>query len=519
VALMKAEWRRFAPLGLYLSLLAALTSGVLYLLQGEWNLYLQTSLAFILVGLALFAVLDPERVRVALTGRQARYGSNALVLSLAFAGILVVVNYLAYQNPKRWDLTEDSTRTLLPETIEALRAVPEPVEALAFYPAGINTERAQTLLDDYKYYSGGNFDYRFIDPVADPIAARQANVALEASGTIVLGMGGRQEKVTFPSEQELTGAVVRLMSEEVAVYFLTGHGEYSPEEFGDQSYSQLKGTLESKNYRVDMLNLLSANEIPADAGLIVIAGPQKPLDAQEIDLLRSFTEAGGALVVLLEPSLLTDFGDQPDTLAAYLAAEWGVVLGDDIVVDMSSNQPYQAFAAQYDSLHPITGRMQRLGTAFPTARSVQIDAGVEGVERTTLVFTGPQSWAETDLDSVEAGLQVQPDGADLIGTVPLAVAAERTFAGSRLVVFGDADFAIDVNYAYLGNGDLLINSIDWAAEQENLINLTPRTPTSRLLAPPQTLTRGLILLGAVIVPVGLVLFGGIATWASRRKRG
>jgi ABC-type uncharacterized transport system involved in gliding motility auxiliary subunit len=88
-----------------------------------------------------------------------------------------------------------------------------------------------------------------------------------------------------------------------------------------------------------------------------------------------------------------------------------------------------------------------------------------------------------------------------------------------LVVFGDADFAIDANFGYLGNGDLLVNSIDWAAEQENLINLTPRAPTQRLLALPQTLTRGLLLLGAVFVPAGLVLVGGIATWVSRRKRG
>ena len=516
---MKAEWRRYAPLGLYLSLLAALASGVLYLLQQEWNLYLQISLALIVLGLALFAVLDPERVRLAMTGRQARYGSNALVLSLAFTGILVVVNYLAYQNPQRWDLTEDSARTLLPETLEALKAVPEPVQALAFYPAGVNTERAMTLLEDYKYFGDGKFDFRFIDPVADPLAARQANVALEASGTIVLEMGERQEKVTFPSEQELTGAVVRLMSEELAVYFLTGHGEYSPEEFGDQSYSQLKRTLESKNYRVGMLNLLSANAIPQDAGLILIAGPRKPLDEQEIDLLREFVDGGGALVVLQEPSLLTDYGEQPDTLAAYLAEAWGLILSEDIIVDMSSSQPYQAFAAQYDSFHPITGRMQRLGTAFPTARSVQVDPNREGVQLTPLVFTAPQSWAETDLDGVEAGQQVQPGAEDLIGPVPLAAAAERTGSGARLVVFGDADFAIDVNFGYLGNGDLLVNAIDWAAEQENLINLTPRPPTQRLLAPPQTLTRGLILLGAVFVPAGLVLFGGIAAWISRRKRG
>ena len=99
---MKTSWRRFAPLGLYLALVAALAAVVIYILQRQWNLYLQIALGLILVGLALFAILDPERVRQALTGRQARYGSNALVMTLAFLGILVVVNYLVYPLAAWW---------------------------------------------------------------------------------------------------------------------------------------------------------------------------------------------------------------------------------------------------------------------------------------------------------------------------------------------------------------------------------------------------------------------------------
>jgi hypothetical protein len=98
---MKAERRernekmsRFAPLGLYLSLVAALAAGVLYILQRQWNLPVQICLGLIVIGLAGFALLDPERVRVAFSGRQARYGSNALVLSVAFLGIIGVTNYL-----------------------------------------------------------------------------------------------------------------------------------------------------------------------------------------------------------------------------------------------------------------------------------------------------------------------------------------------------------------------------------------------------------------------------------------
>ncbi|HEY5668521.1 MAG TPA: hypothetical protein VIS10_00910, partial [Anaerolineales bacterium] len=135
---MKPEWRRFAPVGLYLAILAALTSISLYVIQREWNLYLQISLGVVLLGLAIFALLDPGRVRTALTGRQARYGSNALVMAVAFVGILVVVNYLGYKNSKRWDLTEDKQNTLATETLDTLANLPEPVEALGFYTARIS---------------------------------------------------------------------------------------------------------------------------------------------------------------------------------------------------------------------------------------------------------------------------------------------------------------------------------------------------------------------------------------------
>ena len=110
---MKTEYRRFAPLGLYLAWLAALVSAGLYIVQREFNLPLQISLALIVVGLALYAILDPTRVRESLhrAGRRAT-AATRWSWSLAFIGILVVINFLVYKYPKRWDLTEDKQHTL-----------------------------------------------------------------------------------------------------------------------------------------------------------------------------------------------------------------------------------------------------------------------------------------------------------------------------------------------------------------------------------------------------------------------
>lgn len=515
---MKTTWRRFAPVGLYLALLAALASLGLYVVQRQMSLALQISLGLIVFGLALYALLDPDKVRQLLTGRQARYGSNALVLTLAFIGIVVVLNYLVQQNPKTWDLTEDKQYTLAPETLNTLKSLPENVTARAFYSQRTSTDAARELLEQFKLNSAGKFDYEFIDPEENPLAAEQANITQD--GTIVLSMGLSQQPVRFASEQELTSGLVRLMNPAAkTIYFLTGHGEYNPEDAGDQSYALVKRTLESKNYTVKVINLLVDNQVPEDAAVIVSAGPRQPLAQAEVDLLQGYLQSGGALVALLEPLPVTNFGDAPDPLADYLLSDWGVQLSKDIIVDLNSPQPFAPFAAAY-ARHAITEPIQNLNTQFPTARSVRA-SGSTGASLVELVLTSQQSWAETSLEGIADGsAQIQFDeGQDAIGPVPLAVVGENLENNARLVVFGDSDFAIDVNFSAYANGDLLVNALDWAAGQESLISLTPKNQTPRMLLPPGQTALNLIFLGTVILLPGLALLGGVMVFIRRRRRG
>lgn len=518
---MKPQWRRFAPFGLYLAGLALLAALGLYIVQRQFNLPVQISLALIVVGLAGFALLDPDRVRRMLSGRQARYGSNALVLSAAFIGILGVVNYLAYNNSQRWDLTEDKQYTLAPETQDLLKKLPSAVTAKAFFTASLSSTNAKSLLEQFKTASEGKFDFEFIDPNTNPLAAQEAKVTQD--GQIILFMDGRQQSVGSTSEQELASGLVRLMNPEArAIYFLTGHGEYSPEDTGEQSYAMVRTALEGKNYTVKTLNLLATNQMPADAKLLVIAGPRQPLSAAEIELIRQYQSTGGAVIAMEEPRPLTQFGDAPDPLAEYLQQSWSVTLGEDMVVDLTSQQPFAPYAAQYGS-HPITQPIQRTSSQFPTVRSVRAAASPgASISLVELVQTAPQSsWAETSLEGIASGQsQVQYDqGKDTLGPIPLAVAAENQENRARMVVFGDSDFVIDGNYRAYANSDLLLNAIDWAIGQENLINLTPKNATQRMVIPPQSTVLNLIFLGSVVVLPGLALLGGIWTFIQRRRRG
>ena len=459
-----------------------------------------------------------DRWKTGTAGRRARYGSNALILILAVLGILIVVNYMVYSNPKRWDLTEDKENTLAPETLEVLESLSNPVTALAFFTQRTSPESTKDQLDLYAIHSDGKFTYEFIDPELDPLTAQDYGISRD--GTVVLVMGENQEPLEFISEEEITAGLIRLMNPgNQVIYFLIGHGEPSPEESGDRSYSTLKRELEDRNYTVKTLNLLAANAVPEDATMIVVAGPLQPVTAPEMGLLSKYVDGGGNLIVMEEPLPLTEFGGTPDPLAEYLAQSWGIDLGEDIVVDLTSNQPFLAVGSEYAD-HPITQNMRGLFTLFPTTRSVVTQNVINtGVSQVELIKTSPQSWAETDLGAINSGNLNADEGVDIIGPVPIVAAAENFNSGSRLVAFGDAEYATDGYITAYGNKDVILNSVDWIAGQDDLVNLTPKQTTQRVLLPPKENTLDLIFLFSVVIIPGLVIVIGFGVWLMRRKRG
>jgi ABC-type uncharacterized transport system involved in gliding motility auxiliary subunit len=65
---------------------------------------------------------------------------------------------------------------------------------------------------------------------------------------------------------------------------------------------------------------------------------------------------------------------------------------------------------------------------------------------------------------------------------------------------------------------MLVNSIDWAAKQDSLIDLTPKQSTSRFVVPPSVETLGLVFLATIILLPGGALGTGLVVWWRRRQR-
>ncbi len=526
----KTSTARYGFIGLILAGLGCLGVAVFALVQGTVKLGLYTpasattlpqwtliSAAVLVLGLAAYAILNPEGVRRFISGRQARYGSNTLVMSLAFLGILIVINVLVYDNPMTWDWTEGQQHTLAPQSIQALSTLPSKVTAIAFFSPQMTSESARQLLTDFQSSSKGKFDFRFVDPTADPIQARQYGVT--GDGQIVLTMGKASETASGADETSITEALIRLINPEArTVYFLTGHGEPDINGTDTGALSRAHQTLTSKNYTVKTLNLAADNKIPDDAKAIVIAGPQNPLLDSEVALLKAYVDKGGALLILEDPTPLTKVGTSPDPLANYLQSDWGITLDNDVVIDLNSNQPLYAISASYSTTAPITQHLTTV-TIMPEARSLEIAKTLPtGVTAVSLIQTAQNSWGETDLASLQSNQETFDPSTDIAGPLTLAVSASNATTGGRVVVFGNSVFASDKGFDAYANGDIFVNSLDWAAQQSNLINITPRTPVTRVFNPPAQLQFIAIFLGSVILIPGLIVAAGISNWLARRRR-
>jgi ABC-type uncharacterized transport system involved in gliding motility auxiliary subunit len=336
----------------------------------------------------------------------------------------------------------------------------------------------------------------------------------------VVAIGEASEVIPFPSELEITSAIVRLANpEDRKVYFLTGHGERDIEESGEAGFSQVREALESKNYEVAALNLLVDPQVPEDALAVIIAGPTFPLGQEEVDLLAAYLEQGGSLVVLQQPRVETRFGDALDPLESYLAQAWGITLADDLVVEPRSQNFLNAIAFSYAE-HAITSRMQNLAAVFPAARSITVTPTESAtLTQTPLAFSSEYSWGEVDLGFLDTQtLPEYAEGDETPGPLTLAGVAEEGMTGARVAVVGDVDFGSNRYFLQLGNGDLLVNSIDWASGQESLISLTPKPATQRFVVPPSSEVLALIILTTVVLMPGAVVVLGVWTAWQRRRR-
>jgi ABC-type uncharacterized transport system involved in gliding motility auxiliary subunit/ABC-type transport system involved in multi-copper enzyme maturation permease subunit len=450
---------------------------------------------------------------------------------------LIGLQTLSIRNNVRWDLSPTQALSLSPQTKDILHSLTQDVQATLFFGGAPDTY--QGYEDLFRLYTAENsrFQYR--------ILYRDRNLALAQEygathyGTTAIEYGGQRKLLPLPTEELITQALFQLQhGQKKTLYFVGGHGENDP--FSRQpkeGYSEATTALRNENFEVKTVQLARGVGIPEDAALLIVSGPRADYFPEEIALIEAYLQRGGHALFMIDPIVapnLTEF-----------LARYGVQLAEDVVYDpenrLFGGDALSPIVSLYNTSVPIVKDFH-VNTIFTLARSAEPIDPMPNPAITAAPFcrTGLGSWArfsptvQVPTSTLEfEGTKARP------GPISLAVAAtinldytddskeskqaatEKPGRMSRIVVYGDSDFASNARVALLGNKDLFLNTIQWLVGEEKLITQRPKDRETMPQLSTVTLTaresRRLFWLAAVIEPLMVLAIGVFVSIYRRRK--
>lgn len=470
---------------------------------------------------------------------------NQLVQICLCISFIIGLNYFANNLYWRSDLTRDHIYSLSPESLAYIRQIDKPIKIIVtLSPAAIEGEMQQVfkhvrnLLKEYEYAGNIGGKKKIEIEVVDVLKERKRaeylarTYGIDQQDVVLVVCEDRQHRLiysdiiemkngqmsAFKGERAFTSALIDVSNtDQQKVYFISGYGEMHLDSVDPlRGLSNIAEKLKWGNILLETLNITRAGEIPEDADLLILASPQGPYRPQDVEKLRNYlTETAGKLIVLIEPAIEHGLSD--------LFYEWGIISDDMVVLDMGED--FQA--ASGDLLirrfagHPITDILRDnpipviAGLSRPVRRN--LDRPVDDrLIITPLISSSPDSWAERSYRDNQ-DLKYNPE-VDLKGQVSLAVISEKRVPsslgidvkGGRLVVFGNTDIISNHRIRSIGNIMLILNTINWCLDREQLLAIQPRPVEEfHLLLSRQELTQlSLVLLslpGAVAI-CGIMIY-------------
>ena len=424
--------------------------------------------------------------------------------------LVALLAFVAHEYRAERDITQNARNTLSQPAREALAKLAGPVKVTAFATRqdvrGDPHKLIQDFLAPYQRIKP-DISVTFIDPREEPKLAQAAGIRV--NGESVIEYNQKNEHLTDYNEPSFVNALMRLArSSERLVMALEGHGERRLNGIANHDLGEFGKQLAAKGFRTNSLNLAIAQEVPANASMLLIANPQVDLQPAEVQKIKQYVQKGGNLLWLIDPEPLR--GLQP------IAELLGIVLGPGTVVDPDAAQlnasPAVAIAASYGR-HAITDNF-RLNTLFPFARQIGVNDGNEW-RATRLIEVAPRGWVE--MGKLDAKITFDKSR-DIPGPVNIAAALERSVNDrtQRVVVIGNGSFLANT---YLGNGgnvDLGVNIVNWLAGDDALITIQPRPSLDSSLEFGR-LAQYLILFGFLILLPLIFIATGIVIWWRRRR--
>jgi hypothetical protein len=454
-----------------------------------------------------------------------RVALRALALVVVSFAVVIGLMVAAQRSTARLDLTADRIYTLSDQSralCAELEAQPgEPIE-LVFFEDALLAKDVKLLV---AAYADACPEVSIRDASRKEPLAGARELYTTTATTVIACRGPVCDPVGYPSERNITGAIMRLASQRAPrVYFLIGHGEVDLANQGDAGYSGLAGLLRDQGFDVRALVGPATGEIPAEAEVVIAAAPERDLLPEELALLDRYLARGGRLLALAEPGLRSN-------LYSDLLLRWGFDLPDAVIVDEVSSPLLEdpshlnLLVHLFAPYNPVTRTLsRRTMVLMPSARPVGLarkPAPDDRLER--IAFASERALVVRDTAAVLSGRELPAAAAAAQGEPPVAstgsyprgeppAGSETPPHEARVVVIGDRDFVSNRLLDALYNRDLVLNAVRWLASDEARIALTDKawTPNQDPLTLQQTVAYFYFL--AFALPEALLLLGIYAWW-------
>ena len=423
-------------------------------------------------------VLELGRVRDAL------HSGLGLAFTLVFAFSSM---YVATRADVSWDLAYFRTARPGEATRKLVQQLNAPVEVTLFFPPANDVRQALEQYFRELARVSGYFRVEVLDQAVEPARARALGVG--ENGTVVFSRGERHERLKVSLELERARGQLQRLDEDVyrrlrvvarsrrVLYLTAGHGERGllPQsatalEKARPGLSQLEEWLRVLNVEVRTLGVAEGlgAEVPRDAAVLAVVGPERDFLPEELAALRRYVERGGRLWLALEPH-----GPGLESLLE----PWGLKL---LRVPLANDQRYLRTTYQQSdranlgtasfSSHPSVGTLATLGSeaavVFQGAAALEsVQPLPQGVTHEVSVRALPETFQDADRDFT-------PDEGEPRRAWPLVVAVEKAgvakAAPVRAVVMGDSDVLTDGVLRTYGNPYLAMDSVLWLLGEEEL---------------------------------------------------
>ncbi|XXX71834.1 Gldg family protein [Sorangium sp. So ce134] len=432
------------------------------------------------------AALAPMRRAERIEGRRVRAATLSGV-TLAFAAVYsALFVYAASQLELKADFSYYRTARPGDSTKRVAESLTEPLKITAFFPQ-LNEVGAEVegYLREVKAASP-QITVEMQDRLLVPALAKEAKVTQD--GVIVLSRDTSRETLTVGADIKSAGAklksldadfqkaLLKVIRAQRTAYMTVGHGEMnestsSPE---GRTAKNLRKLLESQNYVIKDLGLAQGlgSELPKDASVVIVLGPQKEFLPEEVAALKRYADDGGHLLLALDPDAKVDLAP----LAGAVGLTWKpeVLANDRVYVRRRFNDSDQAMLvttrySSHASVSTLSRHAQQAPTIFPGAAS--LDKADGGDLKIDFVV---RSMGETFAD---ANGNFKFDEGEKRSAYNLAAAVSKELAPAggdgkdkkelRAFVVADADVFSDAAFRNEPNIVLALDAFRWLGGEES----------------------------------------------------